>query len=173
MNMKPLLPKLILVATLLPYAGCQHLPSGPDFSFDPTRSSQALCLRYGPARADILPLTELVPAASSSHDSRLDVYICLLDSFDSQIKSPAVFRFELFEFAERSTEQKGKRITIWPDIDLTEPAVNNQHWQDFLRAYLFPLPIQKPSENAYILHATCLCQSGKRLSVDFLIRTSH
>jgi hypothetical protein len=93
----------------------------------------------------------------------------LLDGFDCQVKSPVVFRFELYKKVERSAEPKGKRITIWEDIDLTEPGKNNEYWRDFLRAYEFILdfePIGKPS---YILQVTCLCPDGKRLSAEFAL----
>ena len=160
--------KLLFILALLHSAGCSSSDSG--FGFDFARPDVAPCERYGPARIDILPLTVLVQAQDSTRDSTLNVYICQLDSFDSQIKAPAVFRFELFERAQRSTDPKGKRITIWPDIALTDPALNNNHWQDFLRAYLFSLPVQKLSAGDYILHATCISASDKRLYADFLIQ---
>lgn len=155
------------------FAGCGGSPSDSGFHLDFARPDVAPCERYGPARIDILPLTAPAQAPDSERDSILNVYICLLDSFDSQIKSPAVFRFELFEHAQRSTDPKGRRLTIWPDIALTDPALNNNHWQDFLRAYLFSLPVQKLSAGDYILHATCINSSGKRLYADFLIRAAR
>lgn len=162
--------KLLFVFGLALCAGCSGSSSGSGFPFDFARPDIAMCERYGPARIDILPLTALVQAQDSTRDSTLNVYICLLDSFDSQIKAPAVFRFELFERVKRSTDPKGKRITIWPDIALMDPALNNNHWQDFLRAYLFSLPLQKLSAGDYILHATCISASDKRLYADFLIQ---
>ncbi|MGD0078950.1 MAG: hypothetical protein ABSB91_10060, partial [Sedimentisphaerales bacterium] len=64
----------------------------------------------------------------------------------------------------------GKRIVIWPDINLTDPVANNNHWQDFLRAYLFSLPLEKPASETTILQVTCISPSGKRLTADFPVR---
>jgi hypothetical protein len=101
--------------------------------------------------------------------------VCLLDSFDSQIKTPATFRFELFQHLQRSTDPKGRRLYIWPDIELVEPAANNSHWQDFMRAYVFTLPLEQPrlAGEVCILQATCLCPSGKRLSANSIIRPAR
>jgi hypothetical protein len=162
---------LFFIIALAFYAGCSDQPSG---SFFPI--GQAPCARFSPARIDVLPITSLAPARDSAGSSTINVYVCLLDSFDSQIKSPAVFRFELFERAQRSADPKGKRLAIWPDIDLTDPAANNNLWQDFMRSYLFSLPLQSrhagTAENC-ILHVTCFCPSGRRLSADFLIRSQR
>ncbi len=165
--------KLLFIFAMAMFTGCSDSPSDSGFPFDFARPDIAPCERYGPARIDILPLTTLAQAQDSSRDSTLNVYICLLDSFDSQIKAPAIFRFELFEHVQRSTDPKGKRLTIWPDIAITDPALNNNHWQDFLRAYLFSLPVQKLSAGNYILHATCICPSEKRLYADFLVHPAR
>jgi len=147
------------------YAGCSDQPSGSGFLIGPAPP----CTRFGPDRIDVLPITAL----ATEHDSTINVYVCLLDSFDSQIKTPAVLRFELFERLQRSADPKGKRLAIWPDIDLTDPAANNNLWQDFMRAYLFSLPLQKSSAENCILHVTCFCPSGRRLSADFLIKSAR
>jgi hypothetical protein len=164
--------KLLFVLALAFYAGCSGQPSGPGFSLDLTRDSTP-CSRFGPARIDVLPITSIAtaPASASDRDSAITAYVCLLDAFDSQIKAPVVFRFELFQHLQRSADPKGKRLIVWPDIDLTDPAVNNNLWQDFLRAYLFSLPLQKSSAENCILHVTCVCPSGKRLNADFIVRT--
>jgi hypothetical protein len=164
--------KLLFVFGLVLCIGCSGSTSDAGFPFDFARPGAAACERYGPARIDILPLTTLTQAPDSGHDSILNVYICLLDSFDSQIKTPAVFRFELFEHVQRSADPKGKRLTIWPDIALTDPALNNNNWQDFLRAYQFSLPLQKLPAGNYILHATCITPADKRLYADFPLRSA-
>jgi len=157
--------KLQFILGLVFYAGCSGSSSGPILPF-----ASAPCTRFGPARVDVIPITSLVPAPDSDRNSTINAYVCLIDAFDSQIKSPAVFRFELFELLQRSTNPKGKRLVLWPDIDLSDPGANNGHWQDFLRAYLFSLPLQQRPDSA-ILQVTCLCPSGKRLTADFLLRT--
>ncbi len=121
---------------------------------------------YVLAKAHILPLTEI------THEGQpeVKVYVSLLDWFGSQIKAPVVFRFELYGYVQRSSEPKGRRIVIWPDIDLTEPAENNKYWRDFLRAYEFNLPFEAESDKSYIIQATCLRPNGKRLSAEFTLK---
>jgi hypothetical protein len=166
------LTKLFFVLALAFYAGCSGQPPGADSSPALFHDSTP-CSRFGPVRIDILPITSIAtaPASASDRDSTITAYVCLLDAFDSQIKAPVVFRFELFQRLQRSADPKGKRLIVWPDIDLTDPAVNNNLWQDFLRAYLFSLPLQKSSAENCILHVTCVCPSGKRLNADFIVRT--
>jgi hypothetical protein len=164
--------KLLFVLAPAFYAGCSTQPLGADSSPALFRDTTP-CSRFGPARIDILPITSITPApaSASDSDSTITTYVCLLDAFDSQIKSPVVFRFELFQHLQRSADPKGKRLIVWPDIDLTDPAINNNLWQDFLRAYLFSLPLQKSSAENCILSVTCICPSGKRLNADFIVRT--
>ena len=161
--------KLLFISALAFYAGCGGSNSGPVFPISFTQPDG----RFGPARIDILPITTLTAASDSSRNTTINVYVSLLDSFDSQIKAPATLRFELFQQQQRSTDPKGKRLFIWPDIDLTDPAVNNSHWQDFLRAYQFSLPLQQRTSESCILQATCLSPSGKRLSANFLLRPAR
>jgi hypothetical protein len=166
------LTKLFFVLALAFYTGCSTTPPGAGSSPSLFRDSTP-CTRFGPARIDVLPITSITPASASDSDSTITAYVCLIDAFDSQIKAPAVFRFELFQQIQRSSDPKGKRLIVWPDIDLTDPAVNNNLWQDFFRAYLFSLPLQKSSPENCILHITCFCPSGKRLNADFIVRTKH
>jgi len=123
-----------------------------------------------PVKAHILPLTEFIDVRDAEGQLRLEVYVSLLDSFGSQIKAPVVFRFELYEYVQRSSDPKGKRINIWPDIDLAEPIENNKYWRDFLRAYEFNLPLDLESYGSYVIQATCLCPNGRRLSAEFVLK---
>ncbi|MHC4762529.1 MAG: hypothetical protein ACYS71_04035 [Planctomycetota bacterium] len=116
-----------------------------------------------------MPLTEFISDENSQEESQIKVYVSLLDAFGSQIKAPAVFRFELYEYLMRSAEEKGRRITLWPDIDLTEPTENNKQWQDFLRAYEFTLPFEPGENQTYVLQATCICPDGRRLSAELVL----
>jgi hypothetical protein len=124
---------------------------------------------YAPSKIDIMPLTEFV-RPGDVQQSKVNIYVSLLDSFGSQIKSPGIFRFELYEHIPRSAKSKGKRAVIWPDVDLIEPVTNNDHWRDFLRAYEFSLPCELAGNHDYILQITCLCPNGKRLSTEFTLR---
>ncbi|MGD8786858.1 MAG: hypothetical protein PVJ60_05500, partial [Phycisphaerales bacterium] len=57
-----------------------------------------------------------------------------------------------------------------PDVDLTDPAKNNEYWRDFLRAYEVNLPFESTGNQSYILEVTSLCPNGRRLSSEFILR---
>lgn len=124
---------------------------------------------FVPTKIDIIPLTEYTGIGSATGEPGIKVYLNLLDSFGYQLKSPGVFRFELYNRVPRSAEPKGKRIKKWPDIDLTDVVENNNYWRDFLRAYEFSLPIELETRQNRILQATFLCPNGKRLSAEFML----
>ena len=114
---------------------------------------------FAPAKIKIIGLTEFVD------NSNLKIYVDLIDSFGSRVKSPVVIRFELYEYVPRSAEPKGRRIFLWPDIDLTSAEVNNAHWRDFLRAYEFNMKIdfELDAKQTYILQGLCRTSSGSCL----------
>jgi hypothetical protein len=152
---------------LLILTGCE--PAGTKL---PSKADSGLnqLSAYGPVKVYIMPLTETVAAGNGENPSKIKVYVSLLDAFDCQIKTPAVFRFELYDRVQRSAEPKGRRILLWPDIDLNDAAKNNEHWNDFLRAYEFNLPFEPKANQSCILQITSLCPDGKRLSADFTLK---
>jgi hypothetical protein len=122
---------------------------------------------FAPARICILPLTELLVSTPSSQAVTLDAYVSLRDAFGCQAKAPFVLRFELYRYVPRSGQPKGQRLAIWPDVDLTHPAINNRYWRDFLRAYEFKLDAPAGLNETYVLEATCMCPDGRRLTAEF------
>ena len=150
-------------------AGCE-IPDNPtDPNISTARFRQhtipAACV-FTPERIRIIGLTEIIPDASLSDEAVLSIYVDIFDAWDSHMKAPATFRFELYEFVPRSSESRGNRLMIWPDIDLTDPAVNNSYWHDYLRTYIFDLQMNfRPApDTTFTLEATCITQEGKRLS---------
>ena len=115
---------------------------------------------FAARRIKIIGLTEF------KDEDTLHVYIDLLDEFGDRIKTPMKLRFELYDYVPRSSEPKGKRYIIWPDIVLIEPQVNNQYWRDYLRSYEFELDtdMEIVHGRAYILEAVCFTEQGKRLT---------
>jgi hypothetical protein len=154
------------------YIGCEPSQAGsnPPAHINKTADTQDYS-GYMPAKIDIMPLTDFILTSEAEGSPKLRVYISLLDSFDCQVKSPGVFRFELYEQVSRSPEPKGKRIILWPDIDLTDADKNNQYWKDFLRAYEFNLDFEPKAQQNYILQATFLSPAGRRLSADFNLKS--
>jgi hypothetical protein len=156
---------------LFAVAGCELEHNQPVTPDDPDSKLLSTYSQYAPARIDIMPLTEFVGSEGGDEASRIKVLVSVFDAFDSQIKSPSTFRFELYEYLPRSAESKGKRIIIWrPDAGLTDAAENNKYWRDFLRAYEFNLPFKPEKNQTYVLQATALCPNGKRLSADFILK---
>lgn len=150
-------------------AGCE-IPDNPaNHNTLPPASRQdttpAACV-FTAERIRIIGLTEIIPDAGLGDEAVLSIYVDVFDAYDSHIKAPATFRFELYEFVPRSSDPRGNRLIIWPDIDLTDPAVNNGYWQDYLRTYNFDLQMNfRPApETTFTLEATCTTQEGKRLS---------
>jgi hypothetical protein len=146
---------------LLCGAGCEPAASSEN------NNGLSRLAEYGPVKVDIMPLTEFTHAGNGKI---IKAYVSLLDAFDCQIKTPAVFRFELYDRVPRSAEPKGKRILIWPDINLNDAAKNNGYWRDFLRAYEFNLPFEQENSKSYILQITSLCPDGRRLSAEFTLK---
>ena len=127
---------------------------------------------FAPAKIEIIRLTEFTTAEDRSRKPQIRIYLNFLDEFNNQMKAPGTFRFELYQYVPRSAEPKGKRITIWPDIDITDPKNNNKHWRDFLRSYQFNLDFSPPKNQTYVLQATCLCPEGRRLTAEFLLKST-
>jgi hypothetical protein len=132
-------------------------------------SASAPVSGFSPTGIAILPLTEL-SEPTGDRGQQLDVYVCLVDAYGSQMKVPGTFRIELYDYVQRSAEPRGQRIAIWPDIDLTSPAENQKYWRDFLRAYEFTVPVQVSSQKTYVLEVTCLIPAGRRLSTEWTLR---
>ena len=171
--MKPLriISRVLLLTLFFINIGCEQPkpPAEIQAKTDNDNDRLSCYARYAPVKIDIMPLTEFV-SPGDTKQSKINIYVSLLDPFGSQIKSPGMFRFELYEYMQRSSEPKGKRVVIWPDVDLTDPATNNDYWRDFLRTYEFSLPCEQANSQDYILQATCLCPNGKRLSSEFTLK---
>ena len=118
-----------------------------------------------PSKVLILPSTRLVSSSAPDTENFIQAYVTLADESGAHLKHPGTFRFELYEKRPGSTEPRGKRTNIWPDLDLAKPEQNNRYWQDSLRAYEFRLDFVPESSQMYILQATFLGVDGKRLSV--------
>ena len=165
--------RTLLVLFVLLVVGCRWLSPVTEQIPEPDKGLDiSIYTIYAPVKIDIMPLTEFRRVQNAQDQPKLSVYLSLLDSFDCQKKFPGVFRFELYEYLQRSAEPKGKRVAIWPDINLTDPAENNRYWRDFLRAYQFDLDVQLQAEQSYILQATFMCPTGKRLSAEFALKSS-
>lgn len=161
---------IFIFAFILSCCGCAKVRLPVEKKVQQTGDFQktAIYSKYLPVKIDVLPLTGQVKS-DDPEQPRINLYVSLLDSFGSQLKSPCIFRFELYQRQERSAESKGARVLIWPDIDLLEPEKNNQYWRNYLRAYEFSLPLEGLNSQSFILEVTCLCPNEKRLTAEFVL----
>ena len=144
-------------------SGCrQQRPSTPALKPAEPLDSNLFCA-FVPSKVKILPLT----AFDESDTDKLTVYMNLLDAYNSKIKAPVILRLELYERSGSLLESRGKRVLLWPDIDLTEPEQNNIYWRDFLRAYEFELDFTPEPDQKYLLQITCVTPIGQRLTAAF------
>jgi len=160
---------IAFVVSLVFHIGCEPESSDPKVAVEAPANPLRAYASYMPTKVRIMPLTEFALRGDDTDQQSLKVYVTLLDSFGSQVKAPVTFRFELYEYVERSAVAKGRRLAIWPDIDLNDAAENNSFWRDYLRAYEFDLDFDPQLKQGYILQATCMSPLGKRLSTDFKI----
>lgn len=166
--------QVLVCLLLLMQTGCETEPEKPETPDEVHEALDRLSLytSYSQVKIDIMPLTEVVKTGEAQQ-AQINIYASILDAFNHQIKAPGIFRFELYQYVQRSSEPKGKRIVLWPDIDLTDPIINSEYWRDFLRAYEFNLPFTGGPNQHYILEATCLCPSGKRLTDELILNQSQ
>jgi len=172
-----LLLQVLLFVFLLAHGGCEP-PKTPLATGNGAKP--LVCSCYAPVEIEFMPLTEF--ATQGPAEPHISTYVSLLDAFGSQTKSPANFRFELYEFIPLSPNEKGDRIEKWPPddpndpndssrywIDLSTPAANKAHWRDFIRAYEFNLPFE-PEDLEYILDVTCEIPNARRLTAEFRLK---
>jgi hypothetical protein len=157
---------LLLCLLTVVLSGC---PTGQATPSD-TYTADSPCA-YSASSIHVIGLTSLGRDPQRKNSSQLSIYVSLLDSFDSSIKSPGSFRFELYEYVPRSSQPKGKRLAVWPDIELIDAGDNEKYWQDLLRAYHFTLDVNINPDIAktYALQATCMTGDGKRISEIFIL----
>jgi hypothetical protein len=156
--------KIYAVILFFFVAGCSHMGVGKSESACKEGLKElSIYNGYAPAEIAVSPLTKIDRKLDAKGQVVIRAYVSLMDGFGNQIKAPAVFRFELYEKVVHSSEPKGKRVVVWPDVDLKTPVENNRYWQDFLRAYKFDLDFQPQKGKNYVLQVTGLCPNGRRL----------
>ena len=160
--------KFGFIFLLLALAGCQQPNDADsrDLPRDVNKPEQAYdssLAEFSAQKVTIMPLSE-VKISADGREGQVRAFVSLHDSFNCQQKWPAVFRFEIYNRVFRSAQPRGKRIYIWPDIDLTDAKENNSYWRDFLRAYEFNLKFEYDGGKDYVLQVTCLIDERKRIS---------
>jgi hypothetical protein len=148
---------ICVLFSIMVISGCEQIQQTASDS--PAGAIKGGCI-FSPQRIKFNQLTEL------KQSLQITAFIDVFDQFDSRIKAAGVWRFELYEKALRSAEAMGSRIRIWPDIELTEAKINQDHWRDYLHCYEFSLTLESelPGGKTYILQAVCFTADGKRIT---------
>ena len=108
-------------------------------------------------RVQISPLTEFIASPEKPGSCQLKV---LLEVFNAQglpVSIIGTVRFELYEFRPLSSDPRGRRLSIWPELDLGNAADAENYWSQLLRGYEFYLPVDftPGSGKKYVLEVTC------------------
>lgn len=152
----------VLLALFLAFAaGCEQ----PSLGLGLMKGNSEIYEAYSAAWIDIVGLTGISQNQNLRDSSVLVAYVDVLDEFNSRIKSPGSFRFELYEFIARANEPRGRRLYSWDDIDMMSPQTNNKFWHDFMRAYKFELEMEfvpRPGSR-FVLEVTFITPKGLRL----------
>lgn len=167
------LPRYLLGLFFLIAGGCQNGEESSKVHQLNVSGTQGVSVYadYLPVKVEILPLTEVVSDTNSITGAvKIKAYVSLLDSYESQIKAPVVLRFEMYDYVRLSANPKGRRVMIWPDVNLNDSGVNNRYWRDFLRAYEVILNMDDAfsKQKIYVFEVTCTTAGGRRLSKDYV-----
>ena len=148
------------------FYGCQAEPV-------PAAPGQASCSGFSAASVHFTGLTEFSEEEEGRQTIR--VFVELRDVFDSKIKAPGTFRFDLYGYVPHSSDPRGKHLQSWPDFELADYQANHFYWRDYLRAYEFLLEVAPPvsREGSYLLEVTCLTPEPKRMSAFYLLQTKQ
>jgi hypothetical protein len=152
--------------------GCGPNPSEGSKLAKPSSTTQPSA-GFAPVRIAITPWTEIKGQTHEEGTQHIRVFLRLVDAFGSELKSPGIFRFELYEKVPRSAEPRGRRLMMWPDLDLTAAEQNNVHWQDYLRSYEFTLGFDPPDAGPFVLEATFIPPEGRRLTCQYLLSSAQ
>lgn len=144
----------IMTLSLFIMSGCQVSEKMPE-KYTGSLPKESI---FVPNKISFNQLTEF------SKPWQITAYIDVSDQFNSRLKAPGIWRFELYSKVQRSADPKGGRIKIWQDWDLTDAKENNLLWQDYLRCYKFELNLDSELSGEYVLEAVCFTAEGKRLS---------
>ena len=159
---------VLAISCLAFFSGCGEPPVVPDKSVEVKVKGGCL---FQIDRAHVIGLTSIESKPDDDSSSVLTVYLSLQDSFASSIKVPAIFWFELYEYVPRSPNPRGTRLYLSGEIDLNSLSVNNDYWEDFLRAYKFTMDatVKYDPSATYVLQITCVTPDGRRLMETFYL----
>jgi hypothetical protein len=145
-----------LLLTFLLAAGCS-MSTIPDWVDGSSQDPDKI------VRLRISALTEFTQNPEQPGPMQIKAQVELLNGLEDSLNKPGKWRFELYEFVPRSSDPRGFRLLMWPEIDLNSPEENQIYWKDFLRGYEFYLPLEFVPEpkKKFILEATFMAEQRR------------
>ncbi len=166
---------LMLLLLILHAPGCHQGPGMVDAALEPaTHLNTPEAIGFWPADVTILPLTVLFAPSDEGTAPYIHLFVGLRDAHGCFVKSPGTFRMELYERVPRSDQTSGRRLSVWPDIDINNPEENQAYWRDYLRCYEFRLDLASPLARhpSAILEITFLSANKERLATQYTLELS-
>lgn len=150
MPKRPFIIFLCLTAVALALIGCQ----APESPGQPAVDGDG---RVAIQRVQISPLTEFIADPENPDAHQLKVLLEVFDMSGLPVSTAGTVRFELYEFRPLSSDPRGRRLSIWPALDLSNAADAEKYWSQLLRGYEFYLPIDflPRGGRKYVLEVTC------------------
>jgi len=163
----PPIATLLLVLLTVFHTSCHQGPGMMDAALEPaTRLNDPEPVGFWPADVTVLPLTVLWVPSETGASPYIHLFVGLRDPYGCFTKAPGIFRVELYERMARADQAKGRRLSIWPDIDIHNPDKNQAYWRDYLRCYELRLDLASEliEQEAAILEVTFLGANKERLT---------
>ena len=152
----------ICCAVLILLAGCRHGGQDSILNIDDVHRTFRPCSVH--FKSSFTRIIE--PDKIKQQPGKIEVYIELQDQFSDSLKSLGRFRFEVYKYQSGAADSLGARFPdgLLDEIDLSQIAKNQNHWDRTLRNYHFTLklPDIPASHKKIVLMVTFTNQSGKR-----------
>jgi hypothetical protein len=120
---------------------------------------------FEPASMRIHPVfTKAIDWTGDGRADGVEVLTEFSDGFGDTCKASGELTFELFTFAERSPDTRGKRVSDPWVVPIRTADQQRERWSRTARGYSFRLAADKISaDQRYVLSATYAPQTGPRL----------
>jgi hypothetical protein len=158
---------VLLALLIFLQTSCHQGPGMMDAALEPaTRLNDPEPVGFWPTDVTVLPLTIFWVPPEAGAPPYIHLYVGLRDPYGCFTKAPGIFRVELYERMPRADQAKGRRLSIWPDIDIHNPDENQAYWRDYLRCYELRLDLapRLKIQEAAILEVTFLGANKERLT---------
>ena len=154
---------ILFILILLLAGGCQN----DSFTAD---QSDGCAIGFKVQKVTIQPAFTKCqrPDPVAKRPGKITTNINLCDQFGDPIKWLGSFRFEMFQHRAAFSDPRGRRFDTdgIQQVELTDPQINQGHWDNITRSYLIELKLPPGAEAAdsLVLEATFVDRNGYRLS---------